>query len=442
MSNSKVLRVLNEESIDLERNQNHSVLDTKSYTVALYKTVMGLIINDIVSVNTTRNRIASVNCWEQLDAEGNIVTSTPATYSGKFGTKERKALIKEGLVFPTKTDFKKGDYFIVEVQDAVVQALKDNPFDVTSATSDLEKIEDAMFFGTIRYASEPSKVDGLDPSETSFRLRSWRSNVGNRRTVLEVTAEGSQDISRILDVDTENTVISSLAYTIASDINKDIIHTLMNISTRYQIKGDNGLVPYLSVVGSTKDKYVIGRDLFALTSELKAKIAENTNHTATFVVVSPSVAGYICDSGMASTYPNIDTGSTVKTNEIYILRNGLIMVVDMSTKFDYMMVGVKHEFGNSLYLSNFVQDVEINDGGEKTSKMALGTFNIVRATNPKSMSDLYLCLSRYALSASPYTYNEDADKDESIVWGDKWEENHGKSPLSYFVGIKLPKNFN
>lgn len=430
MSNISILNKLNEESLSLDRDPNQSVLNTNAYTISLYKTITQLIYKDIVKITPTRTRIANVFCWENVNANGDLIQNTPATYTGKFGVKERKIIEDNGFVFPTKTDFKKDDFFIFN--DVVFQSIKDSPF-ASLVGTDSEKINMAIFFGHIRYASEASNKVDYTPSETSFRLRSWRGNVGTRRTELEITTEASQDVSRVLGQETEQVIIDAIATNIADDINKDIIHTLINVSKRYLV---NDSVPYVDLSKTTKEKYLMGRELYSIVTDMIAKVTSDTKYTPNYVVTSPRVAGLINSSGMSE---SINKSSNIK--DTYVLNDGTILRVDVTATFDFIVVGVSNNNASSIYMSNLVQDVDIIDNDEKVSSMALGTYNIIKAVNTNSMSDRYLCQSRYALTTSPYTYSDESEKDHGILYGDRWTELSGKSPLSRFVGVILPTDY-
>lgn len=434
MRNNTILNKLNEESLSLERSPNEPVLNTNAYTIALYNTITNLIFNDIVNVGTTRTKVANIFCWESLDADGNVIQNTPATYSGKFGTLERGILKDSGMIYPTKKDYKAGEYFLFE--EVVYQAIIDNPF--ASATGDdAEGVMIAIFDNAIRYVSEASNREGAVPPETSVRLRSWRGNVGSRRTTLEITSEASQDLGRVLNEDTEDKVIETIATVIAEDINKDVIHTLMNVSKRYKVVEGLTEKNYVDLSKSKEKQFVIGRELYAIVEDMIAQVTLETKHTPNYVITSPRIAGLINSSNMSNA---VDKSSTSMKDK-FILNDGTSMRVDVSAKFDYIIVGVNSLNASSLYLSNFVQDVKIIDDAKKVSSMELGTYTIVRALDTKTMSDRYLCLSRYALIAPPYNFSDTDDKDAGLLFGDRWEELAGKSPLSRFVGVKLPETF-
>lgn len=426
-----ILEALTDETLGLENNPDRTTLNTKSHTVSLYKSVTNLIYKDLVQVNDTETRLANVFCWEHIDNKGNLIVNTPATYSGKFGRSERDELISGGNVYPTKKDYVVEEYFIDD-NDIVYQALKDNPFTGINENTDTESLYASIIEGNVRYVSDGSNNDGFEPTDSSFNLRSWRGKVTTRRTKLDITIEAMQDLQRSVSGDAEQSVIDSIAMVISDDINKDIIHKLLCISKRYKSqKYDNKSFVDLST--DIRDGYVIGRDLYSMITDMTAYVTSQTKFTPTYVVTSPRVAGMINSSGMSVA----DGKKRGDIQDRYVLNDGTIMLVDVTAKFDYIMVGVKNSNASSLYMSNFVHKVDFEDDDKNTKEIAVGTYNVFRVTNPNSLSDSYMCHSRYALTSPPYTYSDD-ESDSKIVHGDDWVKMANNSPLSMMIGIKLP----
>lgn len=431
-----ILEKLNEETNNLTANAEGATLNTKAHTVSLYKAVTNLIFTDLVNVSETKTRVANVYCWEHVDKNDNIIVNTPATYSGKFGVAEREYLTDKGLEFPTKTDYKEGDYFLDVDTDVVYQSVKDNPFDGNTVPENEDKINLALCEGSIRYVSDTSPRDGFAPVDSSFKMRAWRGDVGTRRTRLDITTEALQDLGNVLGEDAEQKAIDSIAMVISDDINKDIIHKLQCVSKRYKTeKFDNKVV--IDFSKDKRDGYLIGRELYSIITDMVAQVTTDTKFTPNFVVTSPRVAGLINTSGMS-----VADSPTKKKNvqDRYILNDGTTMYVDVTAKFDYIIVGVKNDNASSLYLSNFVQTVTFSDTvGDGGTKGNVGTYGIFKAVNTDSLSESFMCLSRYALTSPPYTYDDEENDGSRIVQGDRWEKLAGKSPLSMMVGFKLPK---
>lgn len=424
-----VLQTLVEETLDLDQPNNQPILNPNAYTVALYKSITNLIYQDIVQISETKTRVANVFCWEHLDSNGELIVNTPATYSGMFGIEERKILKDKGEIFPDKTNFSKDDYFLFG--EVVLQAIVDNPFDGFDGEDD-DKVAMAFFHGNIRYVSDASKKDGMIPSESQFRMKSWRGNVGSRKIRLDITTEASQDLSSYLNQDSRNEIIGSLAMIISDDINKDVIHKLMCISKKYSSE-KYGNKPFIDLSVDDRDGYLLGRELYSIIMDMIAQVTDETKFTPNYIITSPRVAGLINASGMCESANK----KGVDVKDKYILNDGTVMRVDVASKFDYIIVGVNTKFASSLYLSNFVQQVQFKEGDDLKS-VNLGSFGIYKVTNPNNMSDSYMCNARYALTAPPYTYGED-DQDGSIIFGDEWEKLANNSPLSRMVGVLLPK---
>lgn len=428
--NRNLMSVLKDISNETRRLQESTlndpfILDTQSTLVSFVSSVIKLIYTDLVAVNFTTTKSAVVYGWSHLNENGDSIINTPATYSGKFGKKERESIDEVDV----NNSYSKGDNF--KYLDIVYEVIKDNPFGEVKDKSDVEKaLAEGFFLGTIRYASEASDDDsGYKPADSSIKLQSWKGLVRTRRAKIDSTVELLQDMERTLYGDAKQRLIDSVARILADEMNKDIIHKLITVSKRYIPDGADS--PVIDLLDDKRDQFIIGRDVYSTLSRMGGVINAKTKFEPSYIVCSPSVKSYLEISGFVDQKTNLPESSKASL----ILQNGLLVFEDTSAIFDYAVVGVNSENASSLYLSNFAiptKDVDNNT-------QLIGTHQIHETINPDDMSSSFMGISRYALTTCPYIMSEEDEKENrNVIMGDNWNELANKSEMSLFVGFRLP----
>ena len=118
-----------------------------------------------------------------------------------------------------------------------------------------------------------------------------------------------------------------------------------------------------------------------------------------------------------------------------MLNNGLPLYCDTNSPVDYVIVGVKAEFGGketvgSLFYAPYTEGLDLDDPEH------VGAFKVI--VDPASLQPSVALLVRYALSVNPYTIGLDEDEARVINAADM-DKMAGRSKMSVLLGVKLPK---
>ncbi|QOI66672.1 capsid vertex protein [Erwinia phage FBB1] len=398
--------------------------------VALTRATTQLVYSDIVAVQPTTQPVAALYGIKYLNPHGDLTFNAGATYAGAAGEVERKA-------YPELTEqnfdtFNAGDFFVF--QDIVYKVLKDKPLGTTSGDL-LDLVQLGIVSLTIRLYSDAADTakfekDDVEIVEASFKINKWQANVKSRKLKTTLTVELAQDLEAN-GFDAPNFLEDLLATEMAEDINKDILQSLITVSSRYKVVGvtEDGILD----ISSYERAPEAGRLLYQMMCEMNSHIQRTTSYSGTYVVASTRVAAILASSGFMKF-----TGDADNNNAYGNLKNGLPLFCDTNTPFDYMTVGVKATFGEAETVGSLFY-APYSEGLDLEEKEHVGTFKIIN--DPESLQPQIALMVRYALSANPYTVAKD-DKEARVIDGSDMDKMAGCSDMSVLIGVKLPKLLN
>lgn len=382
--------------------------------LALTRATTDLIYTDLVAVQKTNQPEATLYGVKYVNPDKNMSFTTAATYGGAVGS-------RTGIPEWTNTAYDKGDTF--QYRDVVYKVLVDDPFAGTTETVDWDIISEAIINGTIRFLSDAavtSYFEGdVEVSEAGLRLDRWSIPVRTRKLKTSLTVELAQDLESN-GFDAPNTIDDLLATMMAEEVNKDIIQKLITVSSRFKVNGvtDKGVLDLTGVDTSPEQ----GRKLYRYICEMNANIQRTTTYTGSYVVASSRCSALLSASGWLK-----EDSTNMLTDGV--LNNGLPLYTDSVSPVDYVIVGVKEDYGDLEHVGSlfFAPYVEEDDAG---------SFKVV--VDPNSLQPTLALMIRYGLSVNPYTINV-GDDESRVINGDDFDGMAGKSLMSVLLGVKLPK---
>lgn len=395
--------------------------------VALTRATTKLIFGDIVAQQRTTQPIAALYGVKYLTPDNELSFITGATYSGAIGPESRKSI----PVFSVGASFNKGD--LLQFENVVYKAIEDNPFTGSTGTTEAEQLSEALILLKIRIVSDAANVEHFEKSEdiaeAKFQVNKWNAAVKSRKIKSSLTVELAQDMEAA-GFDAPNFLEDILATEMADEINKDILQSLVTVSSRYKVAGicENGIVDF-----KYENAPEAARRLYGLVCEMVSHIQRSTSYTATYVVASTRVAALLAGSGWLKHKPEDD--QYLSPNAYGFLVNGLPVYCDTNTPADYVTVGVKEDFGGkelvgSLFYAPYTEGLDLDDPEH------VGVFKVI--TDPDSLQPSIALMVRYALCANPYTVAAD-DKDARNIDASDMDKMAGRSDMSVLLGVKLPK---
>ncbi|AHY25159.1 head vertex subunit precursor [Pectobacterium bacteriophage PM2] len=396
--------------------------------VGLTRATTKLIYGDLVAEQRTTQPIAALYGIKYLTPDNEFSFATAATYAGEVGYNDRQSITN----FTQGISLVKDDLF--QFENVVYKALQDDPLNGITGT-DSEVLQEALVALTIRLvpdAAETSRFesgDGSAVSEAKFQINKWKAPVRSRKLKSILTVELAQDLEAN-GFDAPAFIEDLLATEMADEINKDILQSLITISSRYKVETvcENGIID-LTYDNSPE----ASRKLYELMCEMVSHIQRTTSYTATYVVASTRVAALLAGSGWLKHRPSDD--EFLSPNAYGFLVNGLPLYCDTNSPLDYVTVGVKENYGGkeiigSLFYAPYTEGLDLEDPEH------VGAFKVV--VDPESLQPAIALLVRYALTANPYTVAKD-DKEARIIDSTNMDQMAGQSDLSVLLGVKLPK---
>lgn len=393
--------------------------------VGLTRATTKLVYSELVAVQRTKQPEASLYGIKYLYPDKQMSALSGSTYGGEVTYKERIDLPR----YPDVTDFKKGDKFVSD--DYIFKALVDAPF--TGIPEDSSALLTASMLNNIRMLSGAAPTglheEGITDN-SSIVFDKWTSTVKTRKIKTQLTIELAQDLEAN-GFDADETIQDLLSTQAAEEINKDIIQTLITVSSRFLVKGqfDNGILDFTTM---KSDDYIgQGRLLYQYACEMNANIQANTSYAGSYVLASSRCCAVLSASGFLTSSKEAD----VPDNAEGLLKNGLTVYIDNNAPFDYLLVGVKENYGDlehigSLFYSPYIEGLDIDENED------IG--NIKVAVDPASLQPTLQISVRYALSVNPYTVAK-GSKDERVYRGDDFDNLSGRSQMSVILGVKLPE---
>lgn len=391
----------------------------RPHLVGLTRATTQLVYTGLVSTQPTTQPVAVVYGVEYQHPDKTNSALTGATFAGRV--KDRSLL----PVFPTVTSFNKGDLFVHKA--FVFEVLESSPFTGSVSNTRLALAE-ATAAGKIRIVSEASddSTEGTPPSEATLKIGSWKANVLTRKIKTHLSVELAQDLEAN-GFDAAETIDDMLATQMAEEINKDIIQSLINVSHRYRVKGrtENGVLDLTKSINASDQ----GRELYQYVCEMNASIQNNTSFSGDWVLASARVVSILESSGFLSNHPSDE----VPVNSEGRLKNGMLVYVDATAPFDYMIVGVKKHLGEMECASSLVYS-PYSEGLDLDDEEHIGQFKL--AVDSDSLQPVICLMVRYALSVNPFAKVKNADTNVHDSHPSKLTE---RSYMSSLLAINLPE---
>lgn len=378
-----------------ESNQTANIEQGRPALVGLNRKVNELIFNDIVSIQPTKQPIATVYGVRYEAVSEDRQTAHEIQSSRRTFTGENPLGTDYGA--PT-AGMNPSDRFTLE--DYHFEVIVAGDYD---AITDTKAALALVFSGEIRLITDGSLDDSADHivQESRFIMDHWKAPIRTRRAKTAITLELLRDMEA-QSLEGEATVEDLLATTISEEINSDLIMKTIAVSQKF---GD------LDVSNVAENVYYQGRAIINKALELGADIYRNTTFPPTFLLASPRVASAIRASGMVD-------------NENLIEGTGLKLVTDGKSEIEYMLVGSKLEYTgldtvSPIYYSPFESQDNIR---------------YLITTDSLNLQPVVGLVNRYAVTASPmHTGNEHNGPQD----GENWVEICNKSPLASLMTVTL-----
>lgn len=396
--------------------------------VALTRATTKLIYRDIIAEQRTSQPIAALYGVKYLTPDNEFSFQTGASYGGEVGSKDRETI-------PELTDkaqaIAQGEYF--KYQNVVYKALKASPLASTSATELADALQEGLVSLTCRLVpdaahTEKFEAGDVEISNAVFQVNKWNAPVKSRKLKTALTVELAQDMESN-GFDAPAFLEDLLATVMADEINKDVLQSLITVSKRYKVTGvsDNGIVD-LSYDSAPES----ARKLYEMVCEMNSEIQKTTSYSGTFVVASSRVAAMLAGSGWLKHKPE-DEAWLPETAYGYLI-NGLPVFCDVNSPLDYVIVGVKEDYGGnevvgSIFYAPYTEGLDLDD------QEHVGAYKVI--VDPDSLQPAISLMVRYALSANPYTVAKD-DKEARVIDATNMDLMAGQSNMSYLLGVKLP----
>lgn len=397
--------------------------------VALTRATTKLIYRDIIAEQRTNQPIAALYGVKYLTPDNEFSFQTGATYGGEVGSKDRETI-------PELTDksqaIAQGGYF--KYQNVVYKALVASPLASTSATDLSDALQEGLVSLTCRLVpdaahTEKFEAGDVEISNAVFQVNKWNAPVKSRKLKTALTVELAQDMESN-GFDAPAFLEDLLATVMADEINKDVLQSLITVSKRYKVTGvsDNGIID-LSYDSAPES----ARKLYEMVCEMNSEIQKTTSYSGTFVVASSRVAAMLAGSGWLKHKPE-DEQWLPETAYGYLI-NGLPVFCDVNSPLDYVIVGVKENYGGnevvgSIFYAPYTEGLDLDD------EEHVGAYKVI--VDPDSLQPSISLMVRYALSANPYTVAKD-DKEARVIDATNMDLMAGQSNMSYLLGVKLPK---
>lgn len=418
----------------IDKILNESITSSASQSgrptlVALTRATTNLIYSDLVATQSTRQPVAALYGVKYLNPNKELSFVTGSTYAGQYGSIDRQSM--KNLSLSNLNEIKNGELFLY--QDVVFKSLSNTPFEGTTETDLYDVVNEAIASSTIRMAPEAAETEKFeatnpDIAEAGFVVNKWQASVRSRKIKTELTVELAQDMERN-GLDTPNMLEDLLATQMAEEINKDVMQSLITVSKRFKVAGiPKGVLDISSITSAVEQS----RELYRYICEMNAMIQRATAYSATYVVASSRCAAVLASSGWL-------TVDDEQPDAAYgVLNNGLVVYCDNTSPIEYVVVGVKADYGNaemvgSLFYAPYSEGISeaVSDDVDH-----IGAYKIIN--DPESLQPKIALSMRYALCVNPYTMGID-DEEARIIDATNMDNFAGRSEMSVLLGVKLPK---
>lgn len=414
------------ENLLVEQTKTGNVANTRPFLVQLQKTVAQRVFRDMVAIQETYNPQAQIFGLKYLTNNNKTVHDNSITVTGvqQEGSIASLPQLSQGLSITKDKVYRSKD------SDAVYIAIKQTQLPTESNEELL--ILKQVINGSIRLYQDAANVDYHEnrvPEEAKFEIGKWVVPCRTRKISMNVTQELVQDLEQN-NLDSAAIIEDTLAQILVNEVNKDIISKLITVSTRFHNPKLGITDGFVDLSTRNDPLWQIGRDINALIGAAAAKMLTDTTYSATYVVVSPDVYGLLCGAGLV-----VFNQESEMTRSHGYLKSGLKIYIDTYSKFDYFMVGCKHNM-------DIFEDEDDTDNDTHNENLIGSLYycpyleedgnSIYVTRDSQNMQNNILLQTRYALSVNPFTIDN-----EKVNIGDDWNNLVGKSKLSVITGIKL-----
>ena len=227
---SKIVDLIKESTLTAASSVGRPAL--LSYTQATNKR----IFKALVAEQKTNQPVAALYGVRVLNPDDKMTYLGGATFAGQIGMTERENIPE---FTDSSTAYAVGDMF--QFESVVFKVLEASPFAGTTETNLSEVISEAVAAGHIRMVSDAaitSKFEQGHPeiAETGFRIDKWQSEVKSRKLKTSLTVELAQDLESN-GFNAPNFVENLLGIQMAEEINKDVLQSLITVSSRFKVQG-------------------------------------------------------------------------------------------------------------------------------------------------------------------------------------------------------------
>lgn len=408
-----------------ESTVTNSIQYGRPNLVALTRATTKLVYTDIVAEQRTTQPVAALYGVKYETPDDELSFNTGATYGGAASASDRDSI--EEITSATHS-VTAGELY--KYNNMVYKALETGALDGATIA---EALAEALVTLKLRLYSEAAETakfesNSVEISSANFTVNKWNARVKTRKLKTSLTVELAQDLEAN-GFDANMFLEDLLATTMADEVNKDVLQSLITVSRRYKVAGvsDNGTVDL-----SYDNAPEAARKLYQLVCEMNSYIQRETSYSGTFVVASARAAAVLAGSGWLKHRPEDD--EYLAESAYGFLANGLPVFVDVNSPLDYVTVGVKESFGGneivgSLFYAPYTEGLDLDNDEH------VGAFKVV--VDPDSLQPTISLMIRYALSANPYTVAKD-EKEARIIDATDMDKMAGQSNMSILLGVKLP----
>lgn len=389
------------------------------------------IFKDLVATQPTKQPVAALYGIRVLNPDDQMTYYGGATFAGLMNKEERSKVPPIDL----NASYKKDDYFMYD--NVVFKVLSDDPFAGSSETEADDIVSEAIAALTIRMVSEAAPAEQFETgepeiAEAGFKIDKWQSVVKSRKLKTSLSVELMQDLEAN-GFNADEFINELLAIQMAEEVNKDVLQSLITISSRFKVQGVNsrGVLDLTSISGAQEQ----ARTLYSYICEMHSHVQRETSFAGTYVVASSRCCAILAASGWVK--KGKDDAPNAPESAYGMLNIGLPLYSDVNSPCDYAIVGVNVDMGkgqvvSSLFYSPYIEGLK---NVESTDDDQFGEFKVI--IDPDSLQPTVALLSRYVLTSNPYTVPKDAPGDR-VVDGSDMDAMAGQSKLSSYLGVKLP----
>ena len=216
-----------------ESTVTNSIQYGRPNLVALTRATTKLVYTDIVAEQRTTQPVAALYGVKYETPDDELSFKTGATYGGAASASDRDSI--EEITSATQP-VTAGTLY--KYNNVVYKALESGA--LNGATID-EALSEALITLKLRFYSEAAETakfesNNVEISSANFTVNKWNARVKTRKLKTSLTVELAQDLEAN-GFDANMFLEDLLATTMADEINKDVLQSLITVSKRYKVAG-------------------------------------------------------------------------------------------------------------------------------------------------------------------------------------------------------------